>query len=120
MATETLTQTIAALSDIPSTKSEQKPEATEPSKGQRLNGREEPYRYAHLLPTFNSQRYPPLEPYEHVDPGHRALTHPDPRSFLHSASSVTEVTPNLGTEVRGVNLAALTNDERDQVALEVN
>ena len=41
-------------------------------------------------------------------------------SFLHSASSVTELTPNLGTEVRGVNLAALTNDERDQVALEVN
>lgn len=46
------------------------------------------------------------------------MTHSDPRSFLRSAN-VTELTPSLGTEIRGVNLATLTSDERDQVALEV-
>ncbi|THH04750.1 hypothetical protein EW145_g5291 [Phellinidium pouzarii] len=80
---------------------------------------EEPYRYAALLPVFSNDRYPPLEPFQHVDPGHRALAHPNPRSFLDSATSVVELTPNLGTEVHGLNLASLTSDERDQVALEV-
>lgn len=80
---------------------------------------EEPYRYAHLLPHFSVDRYPPLTPFEHVDPGHRALSHPNPRSFLDGANSVDELTPHLGTEVIGVNLAELDSAGRDQVALEV-
>ncbi|KAG6868549.1 hypothetical protein C0993_001245 [Termitomyces sp. T159_Od127] len=80
---------------------------------------EEPYRYAHLLPYFSQDHYPPLTPFEHVDPGHRALSHPNPRSFLDNAT-VVELTPNLGNEVHGVNLATLSDEERDQVALEVD
>ncbi|KAG2023608.1 alpha-ketoglutarate-dependent taurine dioxygenase [Coprinopsis cinerea AmutBmut pab1-1] len=80
---------------------------------------EEPYKYAHLLPHFSKDKYPPLEPYEHVDPGLRALSHPNPRSFLDNATSVFEITPYLGTEVSGVNLADLDSDGRDQLALEV-
>ncbi|KAG5648242.1 hypothetical protein DXG03_006200 [Asterophora parasitica] len=79
---------------------------------------EEPYRYAHLLPHFSQDHYPPLTPFDHVDPGQRALSHANPRSFLDSAS-VVELTPNLGSEVRGVNLAELNADARDQLALEV-
>ncbi|KAG6888762.1 hypothetical protein C0992_007553 [Termitomyces sp. T32_za158] len=82
------------------------------------NKEEEPYRYAHLLPYFSQDHYPPLTPFEHVDPGHRALSHPNPRSFLDNAT-VVELTPNLGNEVHGVNLATLSDDERDQLALEV-
>lgn len=80
----------------------------------------EGYKYAHLLPTFpKDEHYPPLTPFEHVDPGHRALKHADPRSFLKDAK-VTQLTPTIGEEVRGVNLATLDNDAKDQLALEVS
>ena len=82
---------------------------------------EEPYKYTEFLPVFpKDEHYPPLTPFEHVDPGHRALTHPNPRAFLDNATSVIEITPRLGTEVRGVNLAQLDSDGRDQLALEVS
>lgn len=81
---------------------------------------EETYRYAHLLPHFSQDIYPPLAPFEHVDPGLRALKHPDPHAFLKGATSMIELTPNLGTEVRGIRLTDLDNDARDQLALEVS
>ncbi|RXW18920.1 hypothetical protein EST38_g6930 [Candolleomyces aberdarensis] len=80
---------------------------------------EEEYRYKHLLPHFSEDHYPPLEPFEHVDPAFRALKLANPRAFLDSARSVSEITPHLGTEVRGVNLARLDSSGRDQLALEV-
>jgi sulfonate dioxygenase len=76
------------------------------------------YRYAHLLPVFVPASYPPLEPFEHADPGHRALTHANPRAFLDNATSVVDITPFLGTEVTGVSLAQLDADGRDELALE--
>lgn len=81
---------------------------------------EETYKYAPLLPDFSPDKYPPLIPFEHVDPGFRALKHPDPRAFLKGAASVIELTPNLGTEVQGIRLKDLDNDGKDQLALEVN
>lgn len=77
------------------------------------------YRYSHLLPHFSTDRYPALAPFEHIDPGSRALSHENPRSFLDGATNVAEITPNIGLEVQGVNLADLNSDARDQVALEV-
>ena len=77
------------------------------------------YRYAHLFPTFSSDRYPPLVPYDHVDPGQRALSLPNPHAFLDGATSISEITPRFGTEVVGINLAKLDSTGRDQVALEV-
>ena len=78
-----------------------------------------PYRYARLLPHFSPTTYPPLTPFEHTDPGLRALTHSSPRSFLNAATGTIELTPNLGTEVCGINLAQLDSDNRDQLAFEV-
>ncbi|KAL5534660.1 hypothetical protein ACEPAG_1124 [Sanghuangporus baumii] len=115
MATQTLTQAIATLS----LRAKDAPEKHKTDNSQEEAKPEETYKYAQLLPVFPKELFPPLEPFEHVDPGHRALTHPNPRSFLDNATSVIELTPNLGTEVYGVNLAKLTSDERDQVALEV-
>ena len=81
---------------------------------------ESDYKYSHLLPVFpKDEHYPPLTPYEHVDPGSRALSEPNPRSFLANAT-VTQLTPPIGEEVRGVNLATLSNAEKDQLALEVS
>ncbi|KAF7370976.1 Alpha-ketoglutarate-dependent sulfonate dioxygenase [Mycena sanguinolenta] len=79
---------------------------------------EEPYKYAHLMPVYSQDKYPPLEPFEHVDPGSRALSHANPRSFL-DGGNVVELTPEFGSDVRGVNLATLTPDQKDQLALEV-
>lgn len=79
----------------------------------------EEYKYTHLFPVFpKDEHYPPLTPFEHVDPGHRALQHPNPRSFLANAQ-VIQLTPPAGEEIRGVNLATLDNDGKDQLALEV-
>ncbi|KAK0506050.1 alpha-ketoglutarate-dependent sulfonate dioxygenase [Armillaria luteobubalina] len=85
------------------------------------NGKEsqETYKYARLLPVFVNNQYPPLTPFDHVDPGHRALDHSNPRAFLDNATSIVDLTPHLGTEIRGVNLATLDSDGRDQLALEV-
>lgn len=79
----------------------------------------ESYSYANLLPHFSPEQYPPLTPFKHEDPGFRALKHADPRAFLKNATSVVELTPNLGTEVHGVNLTTLDSEGRDQLALEV-
>ncbi|KAH9949437.1 TauD-domain-containing protein [Amylocystis lapponica] len=83
------------------------------------DGKQEEYKYANLLPVFpQDEHYPPLVPFDHVDPAARALSLPNPRAFLDNATSVVEITPHLGTEVRGVSLTALDNAGRDQLALE--
>jgi sulfonate dioxygenase len=79
---------------------------------------EEPYRYAHLLPYFSKEKYPPLTPFTHIDAGSRALNHPNPRAFLDKAE-VIELTPTFGSDIRGVNLAELDPDAKDELALEV-
>ncbi|GAA6007019.1 hypothetical protein JCM10207_009172 [Rhodosporidiobolus poonsookiae] len=78
----------------------------------------EPYKYERFLPHWStSLKLPPLEPFEHVDPGHAALADPDTRSFLDGAD-VKHLTPNFGTEIRdGVDLTQLGARERAQVAL---
>jgi len=117
-ATETLTQTIAKLTLRPLEAKKPETQTQTEQQNQEPTQPEAPYRYAHLLPVFSADKYPPLEPFEHVDPGSRALSHPNPRSFLESASRVHDLTPNLGTEIHGVNLATLSSNERDQIALE--
>ena len=119
MATEILTtETITRIAVLHLQAADAK-DAVSPAEKEDKQQQEEPYRYAHLLPVFSNETYPPLEPYEHADPGQRALAHSNARSFLDNATSVHDLTPNLGTEIHGVNLAALNSDERDQIALEV-
>jgi len=77
------------------------------------------YRFSHLLPTFSQdEHYPPLELFDHVDPGFRVLNCEDPNAFLANAI-VSDLTPRFGSEIRGVNLAALSAEGRDQLALYV-
>jgi sulfonate dioxygenase len=80
----------------------------------------EGYRYAHLLPVFDQEEhYEPLTPFEHSDPGHRALALPNPRAVFANAT-VSELTPPIGSEVTGISLADLDSTGRDQIALEVS
>jgi sulfonate dioxygenase len=70
------------------------------------------YPYARFLPSYDQNyKLPPLEPFEHVDPGHAALTDKEPRSFL-KGSQVTNLTPRFGTEVSGVQLSSLGKREK--------
>ncbi|KZT58276.1 TauD-domain-containing protein [Calocera cornea HHB12733] len=96
---------------------EPSPSATQPAPSEQAD-----YPYARYLPAFpKEEHFDPLVPFTHSDPGLRALavspTSDVPLPFLQAADSVTEITPELGTEVRGVSLAKLTSEERDQVAL---
>ncbi len=93
-----------------------------PLKLQSPNGKEsqEIYKYARLLPVFVNNQYPPLTPLRSCRSRSPALAHPNPRAFLDDSTSVVDLTPHLGTEIRGVNLATLDSDGRDQLALEVS
>ncbi|KAI8141372.1 hypothetical protein BJV82DRAFT_689334 [Fennellomyces sp. T-0311] len=59
--------------------------------------------------------YPPLEPYEHKDPG--LLADPKKESIFKAASKVFDVTPHIGTEVEGIQLSQLTEQQKNDLAL---
>lgn len=74
------------------------------------------YPYTRFLPSYDQEyKLPPLEPFEHVDPGHAALTDPEPRSFL-NGSAITNLTPRFGSEVSGIQLSNLGEREKRYVA----
>jgi sulfonate dioxygenase len=67
----------------------------------------EDYKYARFLPTFDqSFKLPPLQPFEHVDPGHAALSHHNPKEFLEGGKE-KKLTPKFGSEIKGVQLSKL-------------
>jgi len=82
-----------------------------------FDGYDDPnYRYTRFLPAFDhSLHLPPLEPFEHIDPGLAALADPEPRSFLAGATE-DEMTPDFGSEVTGVQLRDLDERGRQQLA----
>lgn len=72
-------------------------------------------KYPHYLPTWDkSQKYPPLEPFEHYEHGKDADT-----SFpelLPAGVEINHLTPTIGTEIRGVQLSSLSDAGKDQLA----
>ncbi|KAI2638233.1 hypothetical protein GGS21DRAFT_488933 [Xylaria nigripes] len=72
-------------------------------------------RYPHYLPTWDpNQKYPPLEPFEHYEHGKDADTsYPE---LLPANAEVSEITPVMGTEIRGVQLSSLSDAGKDQLA----
>ncbi|KAK4696186.1 sulfonate dioxygenase, partial [Lecanoromycetidae sp. Uapishka_2] len=59
--------------------------------------------------------YSPLEPFTHYEHGKDAdPTLPD---LLRGATSVKNITPNIGAEVHGVQISSLTDKGKDQLAL---
>ncbi|KAI1819838.1 hypothetical protein F4861DRAFT_108426 [Xylaria intraflava] len=71
--------------------------------------------YPHYLPTWDpTQKLPPLEPFEHYEHGKDADTSfPD---LLPAGTEVNDLTPTIGTEVRGVQLSSLSDAGKDQLA----
>lgn len=134
--TETITEAVGTLrlrpSEAPTESSAVRPGATAATAGARPpkakwysetaneGDARAPYKYAAYLPTFDGHlKLPPLELFEHVDPGHQAVNDPDARSFLRDAD-VEDITPGFGSEVlSGVKLDELDTKGRQQLALYV-
>ncbi|KAI9840108.1 MAG: hypothetical protein M1837_001912 [Sclerophora amabilis] len=73
-------------------------------------------KFTSYLPTWDpSQKYPPLEPFEHYEHGKDA----DPAfpDLLRPGVTQTDLTPTIGTEISGVQLSSLTKEGKDQLAL---
>jgi sulfonate dioxygenase len=75
----------------------------------------EDYKYKDFLPYNTLTSEPPLTPYEHAD----AASHADPekKALFAAIPFKKDMTPNIGTEVRGLQLTCLTNQQRDELAL---
>ncbi|EPE27685.1 Clavaminate synthase-like protein [Glarea lozoyensis ATCC 20868] len=73
-------------------------------------------KYPHYLPTWNhGQKYPALEPFNHVDPGLSAdSSFPD---LLPTGTKHIKLTPTTGSEIHGIQLSSLTSAGKDQLAL---
>lgn len=74
----------------------------------------EDYKHYDLRPTFPNVHWPPLIEVPYHDRGH----HGDPqfRNLLANATDVFDYNPKIGTEIHGVNLAKLTDAQKDDLA----
>jgi sulfonate dioxygenase len=73
-------------------------------------------KYPHYLPTWNpEQKYPRLEPFEFRDHGLDADP-TFPNLLPEGSTTVTHLTPTIGTEVRGIQLSSLSDAGKDELA----
>ncbi|RMZ15258.1 hypothetical protein D0860_01714 [Hortaea werneckii] len=73
-----------------------------------------PAAYPHYLPHWDNVTYPPLEPFEAIEPGKDAdPTFPN----LLAGAHVSDLTANIGAEVQGVQISKLNNAGKDELAL---
>ncbi|RAK78721.1 TauD/TfdA dioxygenase family protein [Aspergillus fijiensis CBS 313.89] len=76
-----------------------------------------PASFPKYLPVWDNEteRYPPLQPFEHYDHGKDAdLYFSD--LLPKDKAQVDDLTPTIGSEVRGVQLSQLTKEGKDQLA----
>ncbi|OJJ99284.1 hypothetical protein ASPACDRAFT_29468 [Aspergillus aculeatus ATCC 16872] len=76
-----------------------------------------PASFPNYLPVWDNEteRYPPLQPFEHYDHGKDAdLSFSD--LLPKDKAQVDDLTPTIGSEVRGVQLSQLTKEGKDQLA----
>ncbi|CAG8936000.1 unnamed protein product [Penicillium salamii] len=79
-----------------------------------------PATYPEYLPVWDNEteRYAPLELFEHYDHGKDAdASFPD--LFPQGQADIDEITPFIGSEVKGVQLSQLSDKGKDQLALYV-
>ena len=73
-------------------------------------------KYKNYLPTWDpNQKFPPLKPFKHTEHGLEA----DPKfpEVLKDGVDVDDLTPTIGTEIKGVQLSQLSDAGKDQLAL---
>jgi alpha-ketoglutarate-dependent taurine dioxygenase len=73
-------------------------------------------KYPHYLPIWDhGEKYPPLEPFIHVDHGKDA--DPTFKDLLTEGTKIQKLTPTTGSEITGVQLSKLSPAGKDQLAL---
>ncbi|MCJ1305875.1 hypothetical protein MMC08_008692, partial [Hypocenomyce scalaris] len=72
------------------------------------------YGHDDLLPTFPNVHWDPLTEVPYHDRGIQG--HPRFRNLLDAATDVFDYNPKIGTEVHGINLANLTDAQKDDLA----
>lgn len=79
----------------------------------KLNLKELAHKGRYLV--YPETKYPELVAFEHTDPGHKG--DPEKKSLLEGATRVIESTPHIGTEIHGVQLHQLTEQQKNDLAL---
>jgi sulfonate dioxygenase len=75
------------------------------------------YEYSQYLPVYdNETNFPPLQPFEFVDRGITA-DNAKPNLLQDPAAQVTQLTPRVGTAIRGLQLSQLTDTQKNELAL---
>ena len=72
------------------------------------------YEHEHLLPAFPNLHWNPIGDIPYQDKGLRG--DPQFRNLLSRATDVFDYNPKIGTEVHGVNLATLSDAQKDDLA----
>jgi sulfonate dioxygenase len=69
------------------------------------------------LPVYdNETTFPPIKPFDFADRG--LLADKAKKNLLHDPKAkVTELTPRVGTEIRGLQLSKLTDAQKNELAL---
>jgi len=75
------------------------------------------YKWKEYLPFNTLSNDPPLEPVNHVDVASRA--DPEKKSLFEVLKDRKDITPVIGTEVKGAQLSHLTPRQKDELALYV-
>lgn len=79
------------------------------------------YKYASYLPVWNPQSdLRPLQPFEFIDKGSladKAKPHLKAAVNATSGASIKKITPKVGSEIRGLQLSQLNDDQKNEFAL---
>jgi hypothetical protein len=75
------------------------------------------YKWVRYLPVEDDFKTGDLEDYDHVEPATRADPIKVQPDFLQNATEVREIVPEIGTEIRGVQLSELSNYDLDELSL---
>lgn len=78
-------------------------------------GKHAPAAHPEYLPVWEETKYPPLQPFEHIEHGKGA--DPTFKDLLKEGSKLVDLTANIGAEVTGVQLHELSDAGKDQLAL---
>ncbi|KAF9893259.1 hypothetical protein FE257_011689 [Aspergillus nanangensis] len=82
--------------------------------GRTVVEKHEKYPYKDLLPSFPDLHWDPIEETPYEDRG--LYGDPKFRNLLQDATDVFDYTPKIGTEIHGVNLEALSDSQKDDLA----
>lgn len=73
------------------------------------------YKYNHFLAHTTLTKETPYEQYDHIDCASRADL--EKKALFAAIKEKTDMTPNIGTEVKGVQLSSLTSAQMDELSL---